>query len=139
MRALKHRLADETRRLVDNVALLDIRGFDEGELRRLTERGAGVADHLEGLPRFAEGMANAPGDDGMLSERSGISGRGNPLAPPLDVEFDGDITRASAVYGLAYEGPPGHLHGGFVAAAFDDLLGLAQIASGQAGYTGTLA
>jgi acyl-coenzyme A thioesterase PaaI-like protein len=30
------------------------------------------------------------------------------------------------------------LHGGFVAAAFDDLLGFAQMASGQAGYTGRL-
>ena len=39
---------------------------------------------------------------------------------------------------MAYEGPIGHLHGGFVAAAFDELLGFAQTASGRAGYTGTL-
>ena len=30
------------------------------------------------------------------------------------------------------------MHGGFVAAAFDDVLGCAQMKSGRAGYTGTL-
>ena len=48
------------------------------------------------------------------------------------------VTRGWAVWGDAYEGPPGCLHGGFVAAAFDDLMGLAQMASGRAGFTGTL-
>jgi len=40
--------------------------------------------------------------------------------------------------GRAAEGPPGCLHGGWVATAFDDLMGLAQMASGKAGFTGTL-
>jgi acyl-coenzyme A thioesterase PaaI-like protein len=71
-------------------------------------------------------------------ERSGISGRSNPIAPPMAMWADGDLTRGRAFYTAVYEGPPGCLHGGFVAAAFDDLLGYAQIASGMAGYTGTL-
>jgi acyl-coenzyme A thioesterase PaaI-like protein len=41
-------------------------------------------------------------------------------------------------FGTAYEGPPGFVHGGFVAAAFDDVLGLAQSLSNRAGMTGTL-
>jgi acyl-coenzyme A thioesterase PaaI-like protein len=48
------------------------------------------------------------------------------------------VTRGHAVYTTPYEGPPGCLHGGFVAAAFDDMMGFAQMASGFAGYTGTL-
>ena len=51
---------------------------------------------------------------------------------------EGELTRGWAVYRAPYEGPPGCLHGGFVAAAFDDLLGWAQMASGKAGFTGTL-
>jgi acyl-coenzyme A thioesterase PaaI-like protein len=41
-------------------------------------------------------------------------------------------------FGAAYEGPPGCVHGGFIAAAFDEVLGLTQSLSGQAGMTGTL-
>ena len=74
-----------------------------------------------------------------MSERSGIAGRSNPLAAPVQWVIDDDgITRGWATYSAAYEGPIGSLHGGFVAAAFDDLLGSAQTASGIAGYTGTL-
>ena len=67
-----------------------------------------------------------------------MSGRSNPLAPPLHLEMTDGVTRAWALWTDAYEGPPGCLHGGFVAAAFDDVMGLAQMASGRAGFTGTL-
>jgi hypothetical protein len=137
-RRLKHRLADETRRLLEGVALVDVSRADDRELRELAEHVAELADRLAAVPHFERGMANVPGDDALLSERSGMSGFGNPLAPPIAFEMDGEITRGWATYGWAYEGPPGCLHGGFVAAAFDDLLGLAQIASGEADYTGTL-
>jgi acyl-coenzyme A thioesterase PaaI-like protein len=43
-----------------------------------------------------------------------------------------------AVFGSAYEGPPGCVHGGYVAAAFDELLGFANSLSGTPGMTGTL-
>jgi len=41
-------------------------------------------------------------------------------------------------FGSAYEGPPGSVHGGFVAAAFDEVLGYVQSLSGNPGMTGTL-
>ena len=41
-------------------------------------------------------------------------------------------------FGSAYEGPPGHVHGGFVAAAFDEVLGYVQSLGGRPGMTGTL-
>ena len=37
-----------------------------------------------------------------------------------------------------YEGPPGCVHGGFIAAGFDEMLGFAQSLSGQPGMTGRL-
>ena len=44
----------------------------------------------------------------------------------------------TATFGSAYEGPPGCVHGGYVAAAFDELLGLVQIIAGNPGMTGRL-
>ncbi len=41
-------------------------------------------------------------------------------------------------FGSAYEGPPGCVHGGLIAAGFDEVLGLTQSLSGQAGMTGRL-
>jgi acyl-coenzyme A thioesterase PaaI-like protein len=41
-------------------------------------------------------------------------------------------------FGGAYEGPPGCVHGGFVAAVHDEILGMANSTGGQPGMTGTL-
>jgi acyl-coenzyme A thioesterase PaaI-like protein len=41
-------------------------------------------------------------------------------------------------FGSAYEGPPGSVHGGFVAAAFDEVLGYVQSLGERPGMTGTL-
>ena len=63
----------------------------------------------------------------------------NPLAPPISMNFaeNGEVF-ATCTYGAAYEGPPGCLHGGFIAAGFDEVLGFAQAQSGSAGMTGRL-
>ncbi len=137
-RARKHALVREVKRIIEHSTLLDISSLADSELDDLTAEARRLADRLEGSPRF-KGLADLPLPDMALVERSGFSGRSNPLAPPVSVEIGDDgVTRGSAVWTAAYEGPIGHLHGGFVAAAFDDLMGVAQIASGIGGYTGTL-
>jgi acyl-coenzyme A thioesterase PaaI-like protein len=65
------------------------------------------------------------------------------LAPPLDlqqvVRDDGSPgIRATATMSEAYEGPPHGLHGGFVAALFDEVLGATQSLSAGPGVTGRL-
>lgn len=141
-RAAKHRLTREVKRMIESVALLDAHRVDDDERDALVAQARQLADRLGRLPSLKEkgGLALAGGDDAALLERSGITGRSNPLAAPLQMWFDddGERVRGAAVYTDAYEGPPGCLHGGFVAAAFDDLLGFAQTLSGSAGYTGTL-
>jgi len=138
-RAAKHRLVREVKRLVDAVALLDVGDDDAAAVDALTAKVSGAADAVAGRPSLAAtGLAMSLGPDHALAERSPFSGRANPLAAPMTIAVDGDITRATATYSAAYEGPPNTLHGGFVAAAFDDLLGVAQMASGDAGFTGTL-
>jgi acyl-coenzyme A thioesterase PaaI-like protein len=66
-----------------------------------------------------------------------IVGLSNPLAPPLEFSVDpvAEVARGRGRFGAAYEGAPGLLHGGILAAAFDELLGLATVFSGGAGMT----
>jgi acyl-coenzyme A thioesterase PaaI-like protein len=86
---------------------------------------------------FAE-AANAGGDPHASFEHSPFIGRANPLAPPIYLqEIDGKV-HGRVIFGSAYEGPPGCVHGGYVAGAFDEVLGATQSLSGTPGMTGTL-
>ena len=85
---------------------------------------------------FAE-SANA-GEPFGFFDHSPMLGRANPLAPPISLWLDGDRMVGSAIFGAAYEGPPGCVHGGYIAAAFDEVLGSTQSLSGSPGMTGRL-
>jgi len=139
-RARKHELVRQVKRVVELTAHLDVEEADLAAVDELADRARTLADDLGALPNLHAkgGLASAGGDDSALLERSGIAGRSNPLAAPLQWRRDGDVTYGWATYSPAYEGPAGCVHGGFVAAAFDDLFGTAQTASRRAGYTGTL-
>lgn len=71
-------------------------------------------------------------------ELNALGGQSNPLAPGLNMWLEGNRARGVVNCGYAYEGPPGFVHGGFVAAIFDQFLGMAQVAGGQPGMTGSL-
>src|SRR5581483_9517480 len=77
-------------------------------------------------------------DPHAFFDHSPIIGKANPIAPPLELEVADGIVRGRVTFGAAYEGPPGHVHGGHIAAAFDEVLGMAQSLGGQPGMTGTL-
>ncbi|HZO08254.1 MAG TPA: PaaI family thioesterase, partial [Myxococcota bacterium] len=101
------------------------------------------AEHLRTHPRMRrfEGYAESAnaGDVGAFFDQSPLIGLANPLAPPLRLAKTGERTAEGRVrFGSAYEGPPGCVHGGFVAAAFDEVLGFAQSLGGNPGFTGTL-
>ncbi len=67
-----------------------------------------------------------------------VSGVGSALAPPLDVRVvDGGVV-AETAFGLAYEGPPGYLHGGMSGLVMDQVLGAATIRAGLWGMTARL-
>jgi hypothetical protein len=138
-RVRKHALAEDVRALIADVLYLDVEQVEESALADAEERLAGARKAMASLPdtRGEGGLYGSHGD-ASLFERSPLSGRCNALAAPLALEFVGERTLGHATYGEAYEGPPGSVHGGFVIAAFDDLLGVAQAASGTAGFTGTL-
>jgi hypothetical protein len=137
-RTRKHALAEELRGLIGDVLMLDVEAVGEAQLAEVEERIALARKAFTGLPDVRDVGLHLAGDDASLFERSPLSGRANALAAPLTLEFDGARTLGHATYGEVYEGPPGLVHGGCVMAAFDDLLGVAQAASGVAGLTGTL-
>ncbi len=99
----------------------------------------------EAAQRFAAAGRLAPGDvpaalyTGMehFLDTGPIVGLSNPVAPPLEFEIDAEarVVRGGGRFGAAYEGAPGLLHGGFLAAAIDELLGVATVLSGGPGMT----
>lgn len=158
-RVAKHRLVEQVRRLVDAAFQLDCGdvGYTSADTSD-TDRAAwfmalaadaeALADRISALPRIPRTGTDAGTDgvnaslarrhDTLLVERSTINGRGNPLAPPMRMWADGEVVRGEAFFTAPYEGPPGRVHGAWVAACFDEILGCAQGASGAFGYTGTL-
>jgi acyl-coenzyme A thioesterase PaaI-like protein len=139
--AERRRLASAMRNVIDRLVQIDA---PEPEL-------AAAADALE---RYAERLAQHPrshryeswgetspaGDTGGFFDQSPLIGLANPLAPPIVLEADADgvHVHGHVTFGAAYEGPPGCVHGGIVAAAFDEVLGFANSLSGTPGMTGTL-
>ncbi len=85
------------------------------------------------------GEAANSGDPFAFFDHSPMLGQANPLAPPIELWVDDGVVHGRATFGAAYEGPPGCVHGGFVAAAFDEVLGSTQSLSGRPGMTARLA
>lgn len=79
-------------------------------------------------------------DSGALSDAGNpMVGHRNPIAPPLEITGDAQGTmRATFTFGAAYEGPPGCLHGGWVAAVLDQVVGTAPFQIGKWGMTAYL-
>ncbi len=75
---------------------------------------------------------------------SPVMGIANPISPPVRIHVvdgvDGGYReiRAEANFDYAYEGPPTCVHGGVIAATFDEVLGAANMVAGNPGMTGTL-
>jgi acyl-coenzyme A thioesterase PaaI-like protein len=53
---------------------------------------------------------------------SPFAGELNPIAPPVDLRYDGDRLIGTVVLGKAYVGPPGTAHGGVVAGLMDQMV-----------------
>lgn len=68
-----------------------------------------------------------------------VIGTRNPSAPPLVVHYESDgSVWAEFTLGAAYEGPPGHVHGGVSAMMLDHVLGATAHQPGRPAYTGSL-
>lgn len=134
------RLAEAGRIVIERLTTTDA---PHEVIERATALLEAAARELEGPGKlrsyegFAE-SANAGRDPHAHFDHSPIIGLANPIAPPLRIERTPEMVICRAVFGSAYEGPPGSVHGGWVAAAFDEVLGMAQSLGGSPGMTGTL-
>jgi acyl-coenzyme A thioesterase PaaI-like protein len=137
----------EARRLGDAMRLVIERlvgtSAPAEELAAAADQLEAIAAALEPYPqrRLYDGYAESAnaGDPHAFFDWSPLLGRANPLAPPIKVEDIEGRVRASVRFGSAYEGPPGCVHGGYIAAGFDEVLGVANSVSGMPAMTGTLA
>ncbi|MCU1452633.1 MAG: hypothetical protein JWN46_779 [Acidimicrobiales bacterium] len=132
-------LADATRLLLNRLVATDA---PDEVIHAATAEVQAAADrfaeyHQGSLYGFAE-LANAGGYEGPLFDHSPLIGIANALAPPIRLENVDNVIIGTVTFGAAYEGPPGSVHGGYVAAAFDEVLGATQSLSGAPGMTGTL-
>lgn len=137
----------EMRRLADSMRLI---------IERLVATAAPTEDIIDAaddlarvalkFDRFVHGTlyeghaeaATSGGDVHASFEHSPFIGRANPLSPPMQLSDVGGTVHGRVIFGSAYEGPPGCVHGGYVAGVFDELLGATQSLSGNPGMTGTL-
>ena len=137
----KRELAAAIRELMDCLCATDA---SESELRTIAAQVRTSASRFGGQPRMTEppGVAEGSlaGGMEMFMDRSPIVGLSNPVAPPvsLDPDHDARLVRGHVTFGNAYEGAPGCAHGGFVAAVFDEALGMACMFSGGPGMTGEI-
>ena len=145
-RAQASALSDELRAIAE---ALCVREVSRERLAEATALARDLRERLSGPPRAR--WYDADEDALSLSaksrraylDQSPIRGRLNPIAPPLRTEVversDGRrVVRGRARLGMAYEGPPHGVHGGWVAALFDDLLGEAQGLTSESAVTGIL-
>lgn len=136
----RERLAQAIRHLIDAALTAEDASADELEaaadgVERIAadlHRRRELGDRPSGVRRRAE----ASHDDYL--PRSPLVGRISPLAPPIEYEYRNGRLEGRGVFHAAYEGPPGYVHGGWIALAFDEMLGMANIASGHPGMTGRL-
>jgi acyl-coenzyme A thioesterase PaaI-like protein len=134
------RLAEAVRHLVD--ATLTAEDASSEQLATAAEDVERIAAELRGRgelgaqPSGVRSRAEESHDDYL--PRSPLVGVVSPHAPPIEYEYRDGRLFGRGIFHAAYEGPPGYVHGGWIALGFDEILGMANIASGHPGMTGRL-
>lgn len=136
----KRRIAQAIRELTEVLVSCDPTVEDMAEVAQQLER---QKKRLQASPRLYGRMAfQEDGNHGARGEvnheLNAVGGWSNPLSPGLNIWFEKGRAYGTANCGWAYEGPPEHMHGGFVAALFDQFMGMAQFIVDQPGMTGRL-
>jgi hypothetical protein len=101
-----------------------------------------IVERMEQYPTrtFQQGIASckSPEDVARFADRGTMTGLSNPNSPPIDLSMAGEVAIGSVTFGPPFEGIPGHVHGGIVAAAFDQVFGYLQTKQGVGSLTSVL-
>jgi acyl-coenzyme A thioesterase PaaI-like protein len=139
--AERRRLARAMREVIERLVEIDA---PEADLAAAADGLEKYCRRLADYPKNAkyEGWAEtAPaGDVAAFFDHSPLVGLANPLSPPISLLADREemTVEGRVTFGSAFEGPPGSVHGGFVAAAFDEVLGYVNSLTGCSGMTARL-
>lgn len=124
--------AAAARRVVD--ALVRAGECDPGTAERLDEIADAIEKHAGSVVARIAAMWT-----GGFPRHDPVTGPENPIAPPLVLEArEGTTVGGEVTLGMAYQGPPGCVHGGVSALLLDHTLGVANGRAGQVGFTGEL-
>ena len=136
----RQRLASATRALNEKLVSTDI---DPELAAALTEKIEGLAAELSqalqvtGLVDLAKRGQRGTIDD-VMGELVSVGGRSHPCSPELRWQEASNRITGTVKFSQAFEGPPGHVHGGWVAGVLDHLMGMTHVRTGHPGMTGGL-
>jgi acyl-coenzyme A thioesterase PaaI-like protein len=127
--------------LRDLAALCVTTDADETALSEAAGAANAIKERLAAYPKrtFLEAFKESPDTDKPeRADRIAFIGRSNPIAPPMTFWNEGELSIGTVTLGPAFEGAPGCVHGGIVAAAFDQLCGFVQVTKNTGSLTATL-
>ena len=136
----RHRLAAATRALNEKLVSTDI---NPEMAATLTEKidaltaELGQAEQVSGLVDMAK-RGERGTIDNVMGELVAMAGRSHPCSPELLWQEQPNRIIGTVTFGQAFEGPPGHVHGGWVAGVLDHLMGMTHVRTGHPGMTGGL-
>jgi acyl-coenzyme A thioesterase PaaI-like protein len=136
MRAVYQPLAESVRALVDATIRTEVDADEVAAVRAQIDAATARLRAKQINGPF--GVRYTTGGDRMAWGNP-VVGIRNPIAPPLAIHRDesgGAFT--DFVAGAAYEGPPGHVHGGISALVLDHVLGEAASDGITPRFTGTI-
>jgi len=136
MRAVYEPLAASVRELIDATIRTEVDADTVAAVK--ADIDAATARLRSAQCDGAFGVRFTTGGDRMAWGNPVIGIR-NPIAPPLKIERDDDGSIFTDFHlGAAYEGPPGHVHGGISALVLDHVLGEVAADEQNPRFTGTI-
>jgi len=136
----RQRLAQELRQLGN---YLMSRQGSEAEIKNLANQIELFNKQIKKEPELAgrKGWMDAglyDDQDGLSVELSPLIGKSSIVGPVMKIWIENGEGRGEVNCDWRFEGPPRCLHGGYVAALFDEFLGWVQMLSGGSGATKNL-
>ena len=133
-------LTEAVRRIIEQITSSSATSREFEQARDLVEQAARLLEAQDHARSYTGAEASlSDHQDSFFLDFSPLVGPLNPLAPPIAMRIDADgSVHGDVVFGTAYEGPPGCVHGGYIAASFDEVLGFTQSLGGQPGMTANL-
>lgn len=136
----RHRLATTARRLNEKLVSADITpDVAETVIANLEQILAQLetCEQVSGLVEMGR-KADRGTVDNVMGELVAMAGRSHPCAPQLTWQEEHNRITGTVTFGQAFEGPPGHTHGGWVAGILDHIMGMTHVRTGHPGMTGGL-